>query len=101
MEKREVGELRMDRTVRCVARRSPPAGGPASFFFGGVAARAAVLAAVGLSQSAEVAADRSLGAHPGLRLRPFGADVAPDRAVRSLPAQQGVQADATSWHGLT
>ena len=101
MEKREVGELRMDRTVRGVARRSLPVGGQASFFFGVVAGRAVGFAAVGSSRSARVAADGLPGARPGLRLRSFGAAVASDRVALSLPAQQGVQADATSWHGLT
>ena len=91
----------MDRIVRGVARRSLAAGRRASFFFGGVAVRAARLAAVSSSRSSKVVAEGSRGAHPGLQLRPFGAAVASDRAVCSLPAQQGVQADAASRHGLT
>ena len=82
MEKRGVGELRMDRTVRCVARRSLAAGGWASFFFGSVAGRAVGLAAVSSSRSVTAAAEGSQGARPGLRLRPFGAAVASERTMR-------------------
>ena len=101
MEKREVGELRMDLMVRCVAKRSLPAGGRAPFFFGGVAARAAGLAAGCSSRSAKVATEGLQGARPGLPLRPFEAAVASERAALSLPAQQGVQAEPASQVGLT
>ena len=72
----------MDRTVRCVARRSLAAGGWASFFFGSVAGRAVGLAAVSSSRSVTAAAEGSQGARPGLRLRPFGAAVASERTMR-------------------
>ena len=91
----------MDRTVRGVARRSLAAGGRASLFFGGVAARAAGLVAVSSPRSAKVAAVGSRGAHQGMRLRPFGSAVVSDGVVCSLPAQQGVQAEPASQVGLT
>ena len=81
MEKREVGELRMDRIVRGGARRSLPAGGWASFFFGGLAERAVGLAASGSSRLVKMAADRSPGALPGLRRWSFGAVAASGRTM--------------------
>ena len=71
----------MDRAVRCVARRSLAVDGRASFFFGVVAGRAVRLAVASSSRSATVAAEGSLRAHPGLRLRPFGVAVASERTM--------------------